>query len=108
MSDIRRFASFDGQEIAYQVMGAGRPTLMIHGFLADAQINWIQPGIAEAVAVLGRQVILPDLRGHGRRQILRTGRWMRSPSIRRRWSRISGSATTTSSAIRWARGRPCG
>ena len=66
MSDIRRFASFDGQEIAYQVMGAGRPTLMIHGFLADAQINWIQPGIAEAVAVLGRQVILPDLRGHGR------------------------------------------
>jgi len=66
MSDIRRFASFDGQEIAYQVLGAGRPTLMIHGFLADAQINWIQPGIAAAVAALGRQVILPDLRGHGR------------------------------------------
>ena len=66
MSDIRRFASFDGQEIAYQVLGAGRPTLMIHGFLADAQINWIQPGIAAEVAALGRQVILPDLRGHGR------------------------------------------
>ena len=66
MSDIRRFASFDGQEIAYQILGAGRPTLMIHGFLADAQINWIQPGIAAAVAALGRQVILPDLRGHGR------------------------------------------
>ena len=65
MSDIRRFASFDGQEIAYQVLGAGRPTLMIHGFLADAQKNWIQPGIAAAVAALGRQVILPDLRGHG-------------------------------------------
>ena len=66
MSDIRRFASFDGQEIAYQILGAGRPTLLIHGFLADAQINWIQPGIAAAVAALGRQVILPDLRGHGR------------------------------------------
>lgn len=66
MSDIRRFASFDGQEIAYQVLGGGRPTLMIHGFLADAQINWIQPGIAAEVAALGRQVILPDLRGHGR------------------------------------------
>ena len=65
MSDIRRFASFDGQEIAYQVLGAGRPTLMIHGFLADAQKNWIQPGIAAAVAAVGRQVILPDLRGHG-------------------------------------------
>eukprot|EP01037_Dinobryon_pediforme_P016884 gene16884-17071_t len=66
MSDIRGFRSFDGQEIAYQVLGAGRPTLMIHGFLADAQINWIQPGIAAEVAALGRQVILPDLRGHGR------------------------------------------
>lgn len=65
MSDIRRFASFDGQEIAYRVLGAGRPTLMIHGFLADAQMNWIQPGIAAAVAALGRQVVLPDLRGHG-------------------------------------------
>lgn len=66
MSDVRRFGSFDGQEIAYQVVGTGRPTVMIHGFLADAQINWIQPGIARAGAALGRQVILPDLRGHGR------------------------------------------
>jgi pimeloyl-ACP methyl ester carboxylesterase len=38
---------------------------MIHGFLADGQSNWIAPGIAEAVAALGRQVIMPDLRGHG-------------------------------------------
>jgi pimeloyl-ACP methyl ester carboxylesterase len=38
---------------------------MIHGFLADAELNWFRPGIAAAVAGLGRRVIAPDLRGHG-------------------------------------------
>lgn len=65
MNDMQHFASFDGQEIAYRALGDGRPTLMIHGFLASAELNWIAPGIAAAVAALGRQVILPDLRGHG-------------------------------------------
>ncbi len=65
MSEITRFSSFDGQEIAYRVMGEGRPTLLLHGFLADSLSNWVQPGIAAALAGLGRQVILPDLRGHG-------------------------------------------
>jgi pimeloyl-ACP methyl ester carboxylesterase len=62
----RQFDSFDGQSIAYQVLGRGRPTLMIHGFLADAELNWFRPGLAAAVSALGRQVIAPDLRGHGR------------------------------------------
>ena len=65
MTDLHHFASFDGQQIAWRTLGLGRPTLMIHGFLADAEANWFQPGIAAAVAALGRQVILPDLRGHG-------------------------------------------
>lgn len=60
-----RFASFDGQEIAYTVMGEGRPTLLLHGFLATADFNFVQPGIAERIMLMGRQVILPDLRGHG-------------------------------------------
>lgn len=59
------FSSFDGCAIAYRILGQGRPTLMIHGFLADAEVNWFKPGIAAAVAGLGRQVIAPDLRGHG-------------------------------------------
>ena len=65
MSETQRFTSFDGQMIAFTTIGTGRPTLAIHGFLADANANWIQTGIAEAIASTGRQVIMPDLRGHG-------------------------------------------
>lgn len=61
----RTLISFDGTEISYRIMGEGRPTLLLHGFLADAELNWIQPGIADAIAASGRQVIAPDLRGHG-------------------------------------------
>lgn len=60
-----RFASFDGAGIAFTLIGEGRPTLLLHGFLANAALNFVQPGIARRVATLGRQVILPDLRGHG-------------------------------------------
>ena len=60
-----RFASFDGAEIAFTTIGEGRPTLLVHGFMANADLNFVQPGIAARVAREGRQVILPDLRGHG-------------------------------------------
>ncbi|HEY2661560.1 MAG TPA: alpha/beta fold hydrolase [Caulobacteraceae bacterium] len=60
-----RFFSCDGQAIASRTLGQGRPTLLIHGFLVDAELNWFRPGIAAAIAELGRQVIAPDLRGHG-------------------------------------------
>lgn len=63
---MHRFASFDGREIAYRILGvSGRPTLLIHGFTADAQGNWIDPGVAAALVGSGAQAILPDLRGHG-------------------------------------------
>jgi len=60
------FASFDGAAIAMHSLGEGRPTLMLHGFIANAELNWVQPGIAAKVAANGRRVIMPDLRGHGR------------------------------------------
>ena len=68
MTDWRTegFNTFDGVEIAYRTAGAGRPVLMLHGFLADAERNWIAPGIAGAVVDAGFKVIAPDLRGHGR------------------------------------------
>lgn len=58
------FESFDGVSIAVAEMGEGRPTLLLHGYLASAELNWIQPGIAEAI-LPGRRLILPDLRAHG-------------------------------------------
>ncbi|MFC7657742.1 alpha/beta fold hydrolase [Pseudonocardia benzenivorans] len=51
--------------LAYRELGAGRPTVLLHGFSSTAPINWVTPGHAAAVAATGRRVILPDLRGHG-------------------------------------------
>lgn len=65
MTETFRFKSFDGVEIAVHTLGQGRPTLMLHGFLASAELNWVAPGIAGRIAAAGRQVIAPDLRGHG-------------------------------------------
>ena len=65
MTETFRFKSFDGAEIAVHTLGEGRPTLMLHGFLASAELNWFAPGIAQKIAAAGRRVIAPDLRGHG-------------------------------------------
>ncbi len=59
------FPSLDGRRIAVHMLGEGRPTVLLHGFLASAQLNWFAPGIAQAIAAVGRRVIAPDLRGHG-------------------------------------------
>lgn len=59
------FDSFDGQRIAIHRLGAGRPVLMLHGFIATAKLNWFDPGIAAALAEAGFEAIAPDLRGHG-------------------------------------------
>jgi pimeloyl-ACP methyl ester carboxylesterase len=62
-----RFKTFDGLNLAWTETGSpnGRPTLVLHGFLASAQLNWIDPGLAAAMAATGRRIILADLRGHG-------------------------------------------
>ncbi len=62
------FTSFDGIEIAYQTWGtAGTlpPVLLHHGFIANANINWVQPGIVAALTDAGRKVVALDARGHG-------------------------------------------
>jgi pimeloyl-ACP methyl ester carboxylesterase len=65
--DVQTFESFDGTAIAWREIGDGedRPVLLIHGFLSDGPSNWIDTGIAAALAREGRRVIVPDLRGHG-------------------------------------------
>lgn len=61
-----RFASFDGQEIAWQELGIGRPVVLLHGLFSHAEMNWLRWGTAQAIADAGFCVLLPDLRAHGR------------------------------------------
>lgn len=88
---MERFESFDGIEIAYQRWGepaaggaggggapgganatgaAGAtgdlpPVVLHHGFVVDANVNWVATGIVKALLETGREVIAPDARGHG-------------------------------------------
>ena len=64
-----RFESFDGTEIAYQQWGERGPlppVVLHHGFVADATVNWVLPGVVAALLGAGREVVAPDARGHGR------------------------------------------
>ncbi len=54
----------EGVKINYVTAGQGEPVILIHGFVANAQLNWIAPGVFDALAKDYR-VIAPDLRGHG-------------------------------------------
>ena len=62
---VRRFDSFDGVQIAYEVFGAGPDVLLLHGFGADHVINWVTPGVVDALVAADRRVIALDARGHG-------------------------------------------
>lgn len=55
----------DGVKIHYIVEGKGEPVLLIHGFAASLDMNWVLPGIVKNLAK-DYQVIALDNRGHGR------------------------------------------
>jgi pimeloyl-ACP methyl ester carboxylesterase len=59
------FKSHDGLDLAYRVIGEGRPIVLIHGLFSNAWTNWIRYGHAQTIADAGFRVIMPDLRGHG-------------------------------------------
>jgi pimeloyl-ACP methyl ester carboxylesterase len=63
---MERFASFDGVGLAYQLSGEGPPVLLLHGFAADSERNWVRPGVVAALEAAGRRTVLLDARGHGR------------------------------------------
>ena len=54
----------DGVQIHYTIEGKGEPVLLIHGFAADIQLNWGNPGVIKALSD-NFQVIALDNRGHG-------------------------------------------
>src|SRR4051794_18941877 len=66
---MKRFASFDGLQIAYHEWGTASasapPVVLHHGFVADAASNFELPGIVDALVSAGRRVIGIDARGHG-------------------------------------------
>ena len=62
---VHHFEGRDGAPLAYREIGAGRPLVLIHGYVSSATVNWIRYGHASALAAGGRRVVMPDLRGHG-------------------------------------------
>ena len=55
----------DGVHIHFVSEGRGEPVVLIHGFLMDAEVNWIKPGVVKSLAETHRVIAL-DLRGHGK------------------------------------------
>jgi pimeloyl-ACP methyl ester carboxylesterase len=65
---MKSFKSWDQIEIAYQEWGertAAPPVVLHHGFVADANANWVATGVLDALLAAGHRVIAPDARGHG-------------------------------------------
>jgi pimeloyl-ACP methyl ester carboxylesterase len=65
---VKRFSSWDGTEIAYREWGEETvpvPVVLHHGFVANAEANWVATGVVDALLAAGRKVIAPDARGHG-------------------------------------------
>jgi pimeloyl-ACP methyl ester carboxylesterase len=65
---MEHFTASDGIDIAYQRWGPGTadvPVVLHHGFVADANINWRDPGVVDALVAAGHDVVAPDARGHG-------------------------------------------
>lgn len=65
MIESNSFQTSDGIEIVWREVGQGRPLVLIHGFMSEADTNWIKYGHASALADAGFRVIMPDLRAHG-------------------------------------------
>ena len=62
---MNSFKTWDDLQIAYQEWGGeGRtlspPVVLHHGFVADANANWVVPGIVDALVAAGHRVIAPD------------------------------------------------
>lgn len=55
----------DGVRLFYRVEGKGTPVVLVHGYGANADLNWRHPGVIRALRKK-YQVITFDVRGHGR------------------------------------------
>ncbi len=62
-SGTGQYADVNGINLYYEVHGAGRPLVLLHGGLGSGEM--MGPALP-ALTAAGHQVILPDLQGHGR------------------------------------------
>jgi pimeloyl-ACP methyl ester carboxylesterase len=58
------YTSFDGTRIHYTVKGAGKPVLLVHGFIANGE-SWKKTALYDSLLLHGFKVITLDLRGNG-------------------------------------------
>ncbi|GAB2579372.1 alpha/beta fold hydrolase [Spirosoma areae] len=58
------FTSFDGTKIHYDVLGEGKPVVLLHGFITNGE-SWKRAPVRQALADAGFKVITLDLRGNG-------------------------------------------
>jgi pimeloyl-ACP methyl ester carboxylesterase len=59
------FESFDGLTLFYQDEGDGRTVVLLHGFAADTNVNYVRSGILDLLLDEGYRVVALDARGHG-------------------------------------------
>jgi len=59
------FTSFDGTRIHYDVIGAGQPVVLLHGFITNGE-SWKRAPVRQVLADAGFRVVTLDLRGNGR------------------------------------------
>lgn len=62
--NLKRFTSFDGQNIAYEDTGRGKAVLLLHGFI-NTGANWRKTALYKDLIEKGFRVIVPDMRGNG-------------------------------------------
>ncbi len=65
LSGEESYLDCDGVKIRFTVDGEGQPVVLIHGFAANAELNWRLPGITAELAKKYR-VVAVDVRGHGK------------------------------------------
>ena len=59
------YVDSDGLQVYYEQVGEGSPMMLVHGWGADTQSNWVDTGWVNVLKKL-RRVISIDVRGHGR------------------------------------------
>lgn len=61
------YTSFDGATLAYEDEngGGGALVVLLHGFAADTNLNFVRSGLFDALVDAGHRVVAPDARGHG-------------------------------------------